>query len=722
MYQINPWSSLEEPNENNAKQWMEGLYDRYNSIEQARWTQSNIDTLFYAGEQGFVNSYYNFHPQTSFQKFYFNLIQQPINMVTGYQRQHRKSITYLPIEGSDQQFSDDLTKTVSYACGYRKLLEKFSVGCEQATISGMVLAQPWLDFQDEPINGTLDTKIWSYNSFIIDPYFRDTMTMSDCNFAWCQEFISRKDALNKFKKHKDLIMTMPSYSGSKSKFYFLPENYNVARDDRLVMSYIWYKSSRIKKFLYNRQDGITYEYDDDEKFISEIVANTGLFEVVSYEVPTYKLLVCLNDIQIYNGLNPLGFDDFPLVPIFWNYDPHISQPDLRVRSLTRSMRDTQFLMNRRIILNHDISESSINTGYKRKENAVVNEEDLKYSGQGKDIIIRSGHEMTDIEKIIPNAVPPSDMELANQLADMIYKTSGVNQELMGMSTDSETGIQDILRQGAGLVTLQKYFDQFDIALNRLGYIYGKIVRRWSAAKVAKIIGKKPDISFFTKTFSKYDVVVAEGMNTAVQQQNEFNQIIQLNTMLGGIIPARFILDKATIQGKDEIIKAVDEQSKLQSEMAQQEAMLKQALIQAQIGETQTKATANLYMAKERDARVESNVGLYEERLSEIAQNHALSLKHKSDAIEKLANVSAMYSSSDISKAKDDISLLQSEIKLLVCLIVCIIAFSLLAAVSFIEYPYLLSSPFLATVGRVSRPLPGAPLSGTHVDGTLALFT
>ena len=59
---------------------------------------------------------------------------------------------------------------------------------------------------------------------------------------------------------------------------------------------------------------------------------------------------------MFQDYNPLGFDECPFIPVFWNRDPHIAQYDLRDRSLTRAMRDSQFLMNRRIILNHDFRE------------------------------------------------------------------------------------------------------------------------------------------------------------------------------------------------------------------------------------------------------------------------------------------------------------------------------------------------------------------------------
>ena len=86
-----------EPNESNIKTWMDNLYGKFEPIEQARWNQANIGTLFYAGEQRFGNSYFSFYPQ-------YNLadlpvqpeVQQPVNMVTGYQRQHRKSVNFTP--------------------------------------------------------------------------------------------------------------------------------------------------------------------------------------------------------------------------------------------------------------------------------------------------------------------------------------------------------------------------------------------------------------------------------------------------------------------------------------------------------------------------------------------------------------------------------------------------------------------------------------------------
>lgn len=631
-----PWDTDTEPNESNVKVWMDNLYGKFEPLEQARWNQGNIDTLFYAGEQRFINSYFNFYPQYNAQTFAFNLIQQPVNMITGYQRQHRKSINFIPLENSKQEYSDDLTKVVTYANNYRGILEKLSTGYEQSTISGLVLAQPYLDFTDDPINGTLDLKIWSYNSFMVDPYFREP-DMSDANFIWCQQYLSKQEAINYFPEKADLIRTMSGFGNRYGKFYFLPENYNLARNDLLVMSHIWYKSKRKKKMLYNRNDGIAYEYLEDQQHLNELIEKTGFFEVIEVTVPTWKLAVVINESMMYLNYNPLGFDECPLVPLYWNYDPHVAQYDLRVRSLVRSMRDSQFLLNRRIILNHDISESSLNSGFYRIENAIVNEEELRYSGQGKDIIIKEGNQIQEaIQKIIPNAVPPSDMQLADQLADFIFRTSGVNQELLGMASDSDTGIEVMLRQGAGLVTLQKYFDQWDTALKLIGKLEQKIIQNnWSPAKIGRILGKEPNPEFLTKTFSKYDVMVAEGLNTTIQQQQEFIQIRQLNEMVGGIIPAKFIISKATIQGKNEIIEAIEQQQQEQAEVQRQQMLIEQSKLEAELQEIHARSVGYLATARERHGRAESNIGLFEERISEITRNRALALKDKVEALQKL---------------------------------------------------------------------------------------
>jgi len=464
-----PWNNALEPNQGNIRQWLDNLYSKFQPIEQARWNQANIDTLFYAGSQTFVNRYFNFSPTTSYQQYYFNLIQQPVNMITGYQRQHRKNVSYVAIEGADPQTTDQYTKLMTHVFNKEHIHEAFSRACELATVSGMVLLQPYLDYSlDDQAQGSLRFKVWEYNSFLVDPYFR-SFDMSDAQFVWCQEYISKEEAKNRFPDKLENIAPMAGTPQRYGSFYFLPENYNMARNDLMVLSYVWYKWKKKKKRLYSRSRNQFFDYAGGEQQLEQILYNIPDMEEVTVEVPCWKLAVVLNEQLMYQGDNPLGFDGCPFIPVFWNYEPHINYYDLRVRSLVRTMRDPQFLFNYKVIVNNDIAAATINAGWKRKVGAVANEDNLKKSGQGYDVIINDGYEMTDVEKIIPSAVPESDLALAQQMSDLIFSTSGINLEQFAGNNDKQiSSLTLLMKQAANLMVFQKYFDQWDMSLKLCG--------------------------------------------------------------------------------------------------------------------------------------------------------------------------------------------------------------------------------------------------------------
>ena len=242
---------------------MDNLYSKFQPIEQARWNQSNIDTLFYAGSQTFINRYFNFTPSSAYQNFYFNLLQQPVNMVTGYERQHRKGFNYIPAEGADPQTTDQYTRLITHVANVEGIHEQFSRAAEQACITGLTLLQPYLDFNgDDPAQGQLKVKLWEYNSFLVDPYFRN-YDMSDAQFVWCQEYISKKEAEFRFPDRLQNIAPMAGTPQRYGSFYFLPENYNMARNDLMVLSYVWYKWKKKKKRLYSRSRNQFFDYGKD---------------------------------------------------------------------------------------------------------------------------------------------------------------------------------------------------------------------------------------------------------------------------------------------------------------------------------------------------------------------------------------------------------------------------------------------------------------------------
>lgn len=557
-------------------------------------------------------------------------------MITGYQRQHRKGFAYTPTEGSDPQTTDQYTKLITHAANQNGIHEQFSRACEQSTISGMVLLQPYLDYEGDPAQGDLKLKVWEYNSFLVDPYFRNH-DMSDAQFVWCQEYISKKEAEERFPDKLEAIAPMSGTPQRYGSFYFLPENYNMARNDLMVLSYVWYKWKTKKKKLYSRTKQQFFDFAKDAD-LDAILYHVNDLELVEVEVPTWKLATILNDQLMYQGENPLGFSECPFIPVFWNYEPHVNYYDLRVRSLIRTMRDSQFLFNWKVISNNDIAAATINAGWKRKVGAVANEDNLKKSGQGWDIIVNEGYDMSDVEKIIPSAVPESDLALADQMMNLMYQTSGINLENWAGQTDKQiSALTSMLKQAANLMVFQKYFDQWDYALKLVGEKLLKVVlNNWNAEKVKLMIGEEPTPFFYSKIFPKFQVLVEEGELTPTQSNFQAQQMMDMNAAFGReVFPPSMIIPKLNITGKGEIIPFLQQQEQQAAAVQAEAQNIQHTVEEMKIKELMAKIHNQLSQARERDSRSASNVGLFEERISEISKNHAISTREKMDALTKM---------------------------------------------------------------------------------------
>ncbi len=459
--------------------------------------------------------------------------------------------------------------------------------------------------------------------------------MSDAQFIWCQEYISKKEAEERFPDKLQNIAPMAGTPQRYGSFYFLPENYNMARNDLMVLSYVWYKWKTKKKRLYSDKRKQFFDFAGGDEQMSQIMQAIPDLEEVTVEVPCWKLAVVLNEQLMFQGDNPIGDIGAPMIPVFWNYEPHINYYDLRVRSLIRTMRDPQFLFNYKVITNNDIVSATINAGWKRKVGAVANEDNLKKSGQGWDVIINEGYEMTDCEKLIPSAVPQSDLELAQQMDDLIWKTAGINLENWAGQNDKQIStLTQMMKMAANLMVFQKYFDQWDYSLKLVGdKLLNVALNNWNAEKVSLMIGEEASPFFFSRIFSKFSTVVEEADLTPTQQNLQAQQMMEINERFGReVFPPSKIIPKLNITGKGEIIPWLEQQEQQMQAVQGEETNIKHAFEEAKLRELYSKAAANIARAREDHSRSESNLGLYEERLSMIERNRAMSLKEKQNAL------------------------------------------------------------------------------------------
>jgi hypothetical protein len=603
---------------------MESFYAESITINQAFWSEADTDTRFEAGDQTLWNDLYGNLPANRRRQFNFNRIRPIINMITGHQRRNRKSTIVTPIENADSETADQFTKVLMWINQQEGVLDTISESFHGACVTGMNLLQVWVDYRSDPISGNLKVDNCSYNSFLIDPFFRKS-DLSDCNSIWKRSFLTKRECVSLMPDKAEEIMGLMGGDGGNGrdgKFQFMPETYNYGMKNLLTYDEFYYRDYRTQKMLCDTQTGEVMEWkSEDPERLKMFLEQYPTVTMIENEIPTVKLAIVIQGKVMYDGPQPMGIDSYPFVAVQAYYNPQMPYFPYRCQGVVRGLRDAQFLYNRRKVIELDILESQINSGFKYKENALVNPKDVFLSGQGRGLALKQEAQMTDVEQIQAAQIPPSMLDVSKILADEMNLISGVNDELMGSAVDDKAGILSMLRQGAGLTTLQGLFDQLDRSQKLLGKIMLDIIQaNFTPGKIKKILeGKEPSPQFYNKAFGKYGATVEEGLNTSTQRQMEFAQLLHLREA-GMPIPDASIIQAATLQGKKQLVEDMQAINQQQQQAQQARQQLELAEIDARIKLSQAHVVANQGLGVERLSRVEENEALADERRAKAEQD------------------------------------------------------------------------------------------------------
>jgi hypothetical protein len=132
------------------------------------------------------------------------------------------------------------------------------------------------------------------------------------------------------------------------------------------------------------------------------------------------------------------------------------------------------------------------------------------------------------------------------------------------------------------------------------------------------------------------VIVEESDLTPTQQNLQAQQMFEINERFQReVFPPSMIIPKLNITGKAETIQFLQQQEQQAQQIQQEQMGVQHAFEHAKLQEMISKAASNIANARERHGRSESNIGLFEERLSMITKNHALASKEKMAALAQL---------------------------------------------------------------------------------------
>lgn len=590
------------------KQMQDWFYQSNYTSNSALWLQGAIDKRFKVGDQRLYNQTFGQNSQ-DMQRFFFNLIRRHINMTCGYQRRNRKSTITLPMGEEEDPLADDYNKVMRWCDDRDGFQEYLSQAFEGACDTGETLLHLYPDYTYDPISGDLFTDCVAYNNYLIDQYTRK-QDLSDCNGIWRRRWTSKQGAKLLLPGYAKEIDKMKPGGMKDGRFPLQAELQNVAISNLFTYDEFYYRTTRPGKIILDPMSGEATEWQEEEGeeegMMERVLAQQPWLKVQDVQIPTVKLVISLSDKVVYHGKNLLNIDQYPFIPVQCYVEPDIQQYAWRKQGIVRGLRDAQFLYNMRKVIELQLLQSSLNAGWIYPVDVVPDPKCFRQSSGGDGFLVplKAGHLPGEIQRIEPVAIPQSILELSRSLADDITKISGINEELLGSATDDKSGILSMLRQGAGLTTLQTIFDKLDYSQRLYGKIRLEAIRKnFSKGKIRNILGHEADERFFTAHAQKYSITVEEGNYSASQRQTELQQLLHFKE-LGMAVADKTIIRAAIITNKRQVIQDMEEQMQQQQEQAQAESQKQEKVDNAKIMSMFAKSKLDLAKIDETYAKID----------------------------------------------------------------------------------------------------------------------
>lgn len=628
-------------------------YERAYQMLNPYYAEAYRDLSYSLGNQWSLEeiTYLNNQRRSSFT---YNMCRRLVNLIEGVQRDGRLAIKVSPIENSSEETSDIMTDVMQYIMDQGQGYEQISKAFRDSLVTGISWLCPYVDYRDDPVNGDIKLAINNWNDTIWDPFF-SKKDLSDCSFWARRKYLDRTTVISLLPDQEERINALP-YGSRDDKFTYMPFARNWGMQKLLNYTEYWRRKWEVKNVLVDMNTGETSVWKGPKERLQFIQQMHPNLQIIKKPVRTVELGIIVEGELLYYGKDPYGLDDYPCVPIFGgDYAPTYDLYTWKLQGIIRYIRDPQTELNKRISRHVDLLDGQLNSGWIAKTGAVTNTSNLFKSGSGQVIFLRPDAAMEDVQRIMPPDIPQGQMLLTEMFNDIIPNILGINPEMMGMPENEKIETAAVLakmRQSAGLISLRGVFDNLAESQKILGDKILKMMQvNYSPEKVAMIAKKEPTDEFFSKSFSRYNIVVEEGMLTNTQKQSEFAQLVALKQM-GMPIPDSLIVEKSSLHCRGELNEILDAEAKQSEEMLAQQQQKEQALLDMQSVATEAKAKSDQALAMERMATIGLKNAEHAERIQRAEEDRTAAELNFVKALKELGEMDLNAMSAKIMMLKE----------------------------------------------------------------------
>ncbi len=611
-------------------------YERAYQQLNTYYAEAYRDQSMFLGNQWSLEelSYLNNQRRSAFT---YNMIRRMINLIEGIQRSNRLSTIYTPIEDASSQTADLMSDVGQYVMQHGGGYEKISQAFKDACVTGIAWLSPYIDYRDDPVSGDIKFHLDNWNSVIWDPFFYEK-DLSDCGFIARRKFLSRTEVVSLLPDKEDEINALP-YGSRDDKFTYMPFARQWGMQKLLNYTEYWKPKWENRDVLVDMDSGESTEWKGSRERLKLIQALHPQLQIIRKPVRTVELGIIVEGELMYYGKDPYGLDNYPFVPFWVCYEPSYDLYTWKLQSLVRFIRDPQIELNKRRSKMVDIIDAQLNSGWIAKTGAVTNNSSLFKTGNGQVLFVKPDANIdTDLRRIEAPSIPDGQFALMDAFEKDIPNILGINPEMLGMPENEKVETAAVLakmRQSAGLVSLRNVFDSVSESQKILGKIVMKLIQKnYTPEKVALITKKKPTDEFYSGMFSRYDVVVEEGLETDTQRQQQFTQLLALKQM-GFNIPDGLIIKASNLTRKQELNEILDAQAQAENEAMQKREALEMAQLQVMTDGIEAKAQSDIALGQERLATIGLKNAEHAERIQRAEEDRTAAELNFVKAIKEL---------------------------------------------------------------------------------------
>lgn len=628
-------NDLFTPNPVTPQEKIRTAYNRAFVNWQAFWVEAYRDQSFYLNNQ-WTPEERRYLQQEQRPDYCYNLTRAMVNMVQGYQRKHRLSIVAQPVETADDNTADIATKLLYHVMRHGKGHYAVSDAFKGALVTGIGYLALELDFRNDPLNGDIQIKFYPWNTIITDPFWTQK-DFSDMDYCIRRSYMDKQDACSKFPNKRTTIEAMQG-NMRDDLFTFLPQQRIFQSQNLLAYTEYFEQKWKEKRIVINPFTLEEIEVTSKNKSLLEPLLDLPGVKSYTKQERTIEWMALLNNEEVARQENPFNMNEYCFLPVLAIYEPEYDLYQYKMQSLIRCVRDPQIEFNKRVSKITDFIDSQINSGWIVKKSRFDNPMDFYKTGQGRNIFAKDNADlMADARKLDPSPVPAGLFEMQNTFSQLVMRITGVNEELLGAASDDKAGILSMLRQGAGLVSLQDLFDNLRQTIEHLGTKIIKMAQNnYTPEKIERITGMKPTTKFYDPNFTEYDIVCVESALTETQQQLFFQQMMAFKEM-GAPVPWKTILDAYPMQGATKLRNDIEQAEQQQMQMSQMQMQ----------SEMQDKKTVNDLLIAEAKIKMAGAV----EKLAKAQDDRAMMQEHKAETILKYAEAAQKIEGMSIDNIK-----------------------------------------------------------------------